>query len=61
MKDLIKINEHLYNRFLRRLKNNHLDINARPKSLTDHEVLRFRKIYEQYQGQLVRAGIVAGY
>jgi hypothetical protein len=59
--DQIKIGERLYKGFLRRLKNNHLDLNMDSRKLSDYEVLRMRKIYEWHQGQLVKAGIVSGY
>ena len=59
--DKIKLNERLYKGFLRRLKNNHLELCVNPKQLSDLEVLRFRKIYEDYNGKLVKAGIVSGY
>jgi hypothetical protein len=59
--NIVKLNEHLYKRFQRRLKNNHLDECADQRKLSDFEVLRYRKIYEWYQGLLVKNHIVAGY
>jgi hypothetical protein len=59
--DMIKLNAKLHSRFLRRLKNNHLEECADQKKLSDYEVLRYRKIYEWYQGLLVKNHIVAGY
>ena len=53
--------DRLYKEFLRRLKNNHLEEMAKQSQLSDYEVLRFRKIYEDYQGKLVKAHFIPGH
>lgn len=54
--NLRKLNEKLYNSYLQRLENNHLE--EYMNVMTDKECLRHRKIYEEYEQQLVQAKIV---
>ena len=55
----VRLNEKLFKQFSRRLRNNRLSLTQ--KFYTDYEALRLRKIYEDYQQKLVKAGIVQGH